>query len=88
MGLENEIYMQYHVDCDETNNTPSVIDTNQFIATLFIKNVRIQILEEEIRYYRTLIEEHDCGHIYTTINFLQQRVEHLAGKKEWPFYKE
>jgi hypothetical protein len=65
MGLENEIYMQYHVD-----------------------NVRIQVLEEEIRYYRTLIEEHDCGHIYTTINFLQQRVEHLAGKKEWPFHKE
>ena len=59
MGLENEIYIQYHVD-----------------------NVRIQILEEEIRYYRTLIEEHDCGHIYTTINFLQQRFEQLTGKKK------
>lgn len=26
--------------CDETNNTPLVIDTNQFIATLFIKPAR------------------------------------------------
>lgn len=26
--------------CDETNNTPEIIDTNQFIATLFIKPAR------------------------------------------------
>ena len=26
--------------CDEPNNTPLIVDTNQFIATLFIKPAR------------------------------------------------
>ena len=30
----------FRVVCDETNNTPSVIDSNQFIATVFIKPAR------------------------------------------------
>jgi len=51
-----------------------------------IDNVRIQILQEEIEYYKTLIEPQDCGFIHTTINFLEQRIENLAGKKkEFPF---
>lgn len=51
-----------------------------------IDNVRIQILQEEIEYYRTLIQPHDCGHIYTTISFLEQRIKNLAGgKREFPF---
>jgi len=52
-----------------------------------IDNVRIQILEEEIEYYNTLIEDQDCGHIHTTISFLRQRIENIAGKREWPFVK-
>tara|TARA_B110000495_G_C22942716_1_gene551662 strand:- start:749 stop:1015 length:267 start_codon:yes stop_codon:yes gene_type:complete len=52
-----------------------------------IDNVRIQFLEEEIEYYNTLIEDHNCGHIHTTIDFLRQRIKNLAGKKEWPFVK-
>lgn len=48
--------------------------------------VRIDILEEEIAYYKTLIEPHDTGHIHTTISFLENRLKHLKGeKKEWPF---
>jgi hypothetical protein len=27
----------YRVVCDETNNTPSIIDTNQFVADIYIK---------------------------------------------------
>lgn len=51
-------------------------------------NARVQILQEEVNYYRTLIEPHDCGHIYTTINFLNDRIQNLlGGKKEWPFVK-
>ena len=51
-------------------------------------NARVQILQEEVDYYRTLIEPHDCGHIYTTINFLNDRIQNLLGcKKEWPFVK-
>ena len=51
------------------------------------ENVRIQMLQEEIYYYETLLESHDCGHIHTTISFLKQRIENLNGKKEWPFVK-
>jgi phage tail sheath protein FI len=30
----------FHVQCDETNNTPEVIDGNQFVASMFIKPSR------------------------------------------------
>jgi len=51
-----------------------------------IDNVRIQILEEEVEYYRTLIQPHDCGHIHTTISFLEKRIKNLAGGEgEFPF---
>jgi len=51
------------------------------------ENVRIQILQEEIYHYESLLEPHDCGHIHTTISFLKSRIENLMGKKEWPFVK-
>jgi len=48
--------------------------------------VRINVLEEEIEYYKTLIQDHDTGHIHTTISFLTERLDILkGGKKEWPF---
>lgn len=47
--------------------------------------VRIDILQEEIKYYKTLIQPHDTGHIHTTISFLEQRIRNLKGQKEWPF---
>jgi hypothetical protein len=48
--------------------------------------VRISVLEEEIAYYKTLLQPHDTGHINTTINFLQNRINNLKGKyNEWPF---
>jgi hypothetical protein len=76
------------LSCDELNMKNS-------------ENVRIQMLQEEIYYYQTLLEPHDCGHsyleyarhhhkqrsIHTTISFLKQRIENLNGKKEWPFNK-
>jgi len=44
------------------------------------------VLEEEIQYYRSLLQPHDTGHIHTTINFLQNRINNLKGKyDEWPF---
>jgi hypothetical protein len=30
----------FRVVCDETNNTPSIIDNNQFVASVFIKPAR------------------------------------------------
>ena len=48
--------------------------------------VRIDVLEEEIQYYKTLLQAHDTGHIHTTISFIQSRINILKGaKKEWPF---
>jgi len=42
--------------------------------------IRVNILEQEIALYKTLIREHDTGHIHTTIDFLQERVNHLKGR--------
>ena len=33
--------------------------------------VRVNVLEEEIEYYKTLLQPHDTGHIHTTIGFLR-----------------
>ena len=54
--------------------------------TLINDLVRINVLEEEIQYYKTLLQPHDTGHIHTTINFLNQRLSNLKGElAEWPF---
>jgi hypothetical protein len=48
--------------------------------------VRISVLEEEIEYYKTLLQPHDTGHIHTAISFLSQRLSNLKGElKQWPF---
>lgn len=47
---------------------------------------RVDVLREEVKYYRTLLQDHDTGHIRTTIDFLEQRIRHLEGKEQgWPF---
>lgn len=48
--------------------------------------VRISVLEEEVEYYKTLLQPHDTGHIHTAISFISDRIRILKGaKKEWPF---
>ena len=46
--------------------------------------VRLDVLKEEVEYYKTLIREHDTGHIHTTINFIERRIEDIEGKASWP----
>ena len=46
--------------------------------------IRIDVLQEEIEYYRTLPREQDTGHIHTTIGFLKRRIEDLKGESPWP----
>ncbi len=46
--------------------------------------VRVNVLEEEIEYYKTLLQPHDTGHIHTTIGFLRRRIEELKGEAPWP----
>lgn len=60
---------------------------NQVAATntqLINDIVRLDVLKEEVEYYKTLIREHDTGHIHTTIGFINRRIEELEGKAPWP----
>ena len=45
--------------------------------------VRIEVLQEELEYYKTLIQPHDTGHIHTTIHFIEDRLRILKGGKKW-----
>ena len=48
--------------------------------------IRVKILEDEIKYFKSLIQESDTGHIYTTIDSLTTRVKALKGiKTDDPF---
>ena len=48
--------------------------------------VRIDVLEDELEYYKTLLQPEDTGHIHTTISFIKSRIRNLKGEeKEWPF---
>ena len=38
---------------------------------------KTEILREEIEVFRSRIEEHDTGHLYTTISTLEHRIEEL-----------
>jgi len=42
--------------------------------------IRIDVLKEEVKYYTTLLQPHDTGHIHTTISFLKQRIKQLEGE--------
>ena len=39
--------------------------------------IKIKVLEDEIEYFKSLIQEHDTGHIHTTIDCLETRVKEL-----------
>jgi len=44
--------------------------------------IKVKVLEDEIEYFKTHIQEHDTGHIYTTIDTLKDRVRELKGLPE------
>ena len=44
--------------------------------------VRINVLEEEVEYYRSLLLPHDTGHIHTAISFVEDRIRILKGGKK------
>ena len=41
--------------------------------------IKVKVLEDEIAYFKSLIQETDTGHIYTTIDCLESRVKELKG---------
>ncbi len=69
-------------------NMKIIFRRNQDVATknkkLLNDIVRISVLEEEVEYYKTLLREHDTGHIHTAIGFIERRIEELKGEAPWP----
>jgi hypothetical protein len=51
--------------------------------TLINDIVRVDVLKEELEYYKTLIQPHDTGHIHTTISFIKERIEQLQKGEQW-----
>jgi hypothetical protein len=44
--------------------------------------VKLIVLEEEVEHYKTLLMPCDTGHIHTTINFLQSRIQEIQIERE------
>ena len=45
------------------------------IAAVPMDVIRIAVLEETIEVFKSRIEPHDTGHLYTTIGTLEYRIE-------------
>jgi len=44
-------------------------------------HIRIAVLKDEIEVFKSRIEPHDTGHLYTTIGTLEHRIEELEDKE-------
>tara|TARA_B110000483_G_scaffold197480_1_gene236194 strand:+ start:387 stop:698 length:312 start_codon:yes stop_codon:yes gene_type:complete len=62
------------INASLTTGVPMLSSTDTKIAIL--------VLLDEIEHYKTLIQEHGTGHIYTTIGFLERRVQELKNTLE------
>jgi len=51
------------------------------------KNKEIEILKKTISWFKKQIEPHDCGWMYTTIDGLKHRIEHLRKELRAQKYK-
>tara|TARA_S200002703_G_scaffold150060_1_gene148132 strand:+ start:276 stop:467 length:192 start_codon:yes stop_codon:yes gene_type:complete len=45
-------------------------------------NVKISVLEQEIKHLDSIIEPEDCGHLITTKEWMKDRVRELKGLPE------
>ena len=44
--------------------------------------VRLMVLTDEVEHYKTMLMPHDTGHIHTTINFLEARIQEIRLERE------
>ena len=44
--------------------------------------IKVNFLEQEIKYAKSQLQEHDTGHIYTAISWMEHRIEELKGKTD------
>ena len=52
-------------------------DLSTRIAAVPLDIIRIAVLEETIEVFKSRIESHDTGHLYTTIGTLEHRIKEL-----------
>ena len=45
-------------------------------------HIRIAVLKDEIEVFKSRIEPHDTGYLYTTIGTLEHRIEELEGQEK------
>ena len=45
-------------------------------------HIRIAVLKDEIEVFKSRIEPHDTGHLYTTIGTLEHRIKELEDKEK------
>lgn len=49
---------------------------------LFRDMIRVEVLEDEIKYAKSQVRPEDTGHIHTAISWLKHRVNQLKGIKD------
>ena len=47
------------------------------IAAVSMSKIRIAVIKDEIEIFKSRIEPHDTGYLYTTIGTLEHRIEEL-----------
>tara|TARA_Y100001951_G_C11102879_1_gene163043 strand:- start:361 stop:552 length:192 start_codon:yes stop_codon:yes gene_type:complete len=52
-------------------------DLKTKIAAVPMDVIKIAVLKDEIELFKSRIEPHDTGHLYTTIGTLEHRIEEL-----------
>ena len=52
-------------------------DLKTRIAAVPMDVIKIAVLKDEIEVFKSRIEPHDTGHLYTTIRTLEHRIEEL-----------
>ena len=58
-------------------NMNNLEDLKTRIAAVPMDVIKIAVLKDEIELFKSRIEPHDTGHLYTTIGTLEHRIEEL-----------
>tara|TARA_Y100000296_G_C5141252_1_gene241184 strand:+ start:648 stop:842 length:195 start_codon:yes stop_codon:yes gene_type:complete len=57
-------------------------DLKTRIAAVPMDVIRTAVLKDEIELFKSRIEPHDTGYLYTTIGTLERRIEELENEKD------
>ena len=62
---------------EKEGNMNNLEDLKTRIAAVPMDVIKIAVLKDEIELFKSRIEPHDTGHLYTTIGTLEHRIEEL-----------